>query len=184
MPCLPQASSRSLSIGNFDGILASGATACDLGSLRFIDAYGLVGLACALQAGRTEDPALEVLPPKRGSTRDHLAAMGFDDFLDELATERMSETRDRAQDSSVVVPLAKAPSSTGEQPVIDLLWEQLRDQVGPQILGALGETGLGGRMIVRSGGGKVDLSHGGQIASEVLSLPGTIVGLSLPLYPG
>jgi hypothetical protein len=280
MPCLPQASSRSLSIGNFDGVLASGATACDLGSLRFIDAYGLVGLACALQAGRTEDPALEVLPPKRGSTRDHLAAMGFDDFLDEPATERMSETRDRAQDSSVVVPLAKAPSSTGEQPVIDLLWEQLRDQVSPQILGALGESvwemvanaqehsgadglvmaqiytakrggeapdhddkvqvvigdtgrgiraslsqspdldpgddveaiemaleylvssvldpgrgqglsttheqiaGLGGRMIVRSGGGKVDLSHGGQIASEVPSLPGTIVGLSLPLYPG
>jgi hypothetical protein len=206
--------------------------------------------------------------------------MGFDDFLDGLAMPRMPETQDRAEDSSVVVPLAKAPSSTGEQPVINLLWEQLRDQVSPQILDALGESvwemlanaqehsgadglvmaqiytakrggeppdhddkvqvvigdtgrgiraslsqspdldpaddaeaiemaleylvssvldpgrgqglsttheqiaGLGGRMIVRSGGGKVDLTHGDRLATEVPWLPGTIVGLSLPLYPG
>jgi hypothetical protein len=140
MPCLPQANWTSLTISNSDAALSAGEPTCDLGSLRFVDAYGLVALACALEAGSVETPDLEVVPPKRGSTRGHLTTMGFDDFLDELAIPRMSESQNRAEDSSVEVPLAKAPSSTGEQPVINLLWEQLSDQVGPQILAALGEA--------------------------------------------
>jgi hypothetical protein len=280
MPCLPQANWTSLTISNSDEALSTDEPACDLGSLRFIDAYGLVALACALEAGKLDTPGLKVVPPKHASTRSHLGTMGFDDFLDGMAIPRMSDSQNRAKDSSVVVPLAKAPNSTGEQPVINLLWEQLSDQVSPQTLAALGESvwemlanaqehsgadglvmaqiytakrggeapdhddkvqvvigdtgrgiraslsqspnldpaddveaiemalqylvssvldpgrgqglsttheqiaGLGGRMIVRSGGGKVDLTDGGRTATKVPWLPGTIVGLSLPLYPG
>lgn len=44
--------------------------------------------------------------------------------------------------------------------------------------------GLNGRMIVRSGNALVDIDHAGTTDRKVASLPGVIVALSLPLYPG
>ncbi|HXQ88028.1 MAG TPA: ATP-binding protein, partial [Solirubrobacterales bacterium] len=45
-------------------------------------------------------------------------------------------------------------------------------------------TGLGGKMVIRSGAGKVVVENGDRQREEVPGLPGTIVALSLPLYPG
>lgn len=41
-----------------------------------------------------------------------------------------------------------------------------------------------GRMIVRSGEARVSITAAGQIGEPVPFLPGVIVALSLPLYPG
>jgi len=43
---------------------------------------------------------------------------------------------------------------------------------------------LGGRMIVRSGSGRISLQPDRRVEERVPPLSGTIVGLSLPLYPG
>lgn len=44
--------------------------------------------------------------------------------------------------------------------------------------------GLQGRMIVRSGDALVEIDRAGRTDRQVASLPGVIVALSLPLYPG
>jgi hypothetical protein len=49
--------------------------------LEFIDAYGLVGTACALRVALAEDPDLPVYAPLNEAVSSHLSAMGFRDFL-------------------------------------------------------------------------------------------------------
>jgi len=179
------------------------------------------------------------------------------------------------------VPLRSAADAGGEQAISQLLWDQLRDRVDPQVLAALGEgvwemvanalehsgadasvmaqvyrtarfgqppdhddkvqvvigdtgrgiraalasspayaprsdleaielalqylvssvhedpgrgqglsttaehvVGLGGKMTIRSGEGKLTIAGEEREAETVTALPGTIVSLSLPLYPG
>lgn len=41
-----------------------------------------------------------------------------------------------------------------------------------------------GRMIVRSGSGRVSITASGLVETTVPYLPGVVVALSLPLYPG
>jgi hypothetical protein len=64
-----------LTISSFDAALSVGQGGCDLRRLRFIDAYGLVGTACALRAARSSLD--DVLPPDLAATRSHLATMGL-----------------------------------------------------------------------------------------------------------
>lgn len=51
MPTLPRGSV--LTISRFDDALVVNASECDLRALAFIDAYGLVGTACAVRAALT-----------------------------------------------------------------------------------------------------------------------------------
>jgi len=41
-----------------------------------------------------------------------------------------------------------------------------------------------GRMVVRSGSARVSITDGGRTYEDVPSLPGVVVAVSLPLYPG
>jgi hypothetical protein len=279
MTSLP-GSSSALSISNFDRALKGNAV-CDLGSLKFVDAYGLVGLACVIGGALRSGDDVEIVSPRRSTMQSHLAGMGFDDFLDQVGRPRMLGVGHKAEVSGVVVPLRSAADSGGEQAIVKLLWEQLRDEAGPQVLEAIGEgvweivanalehsesdayvmaqvyssarggvapdhddriqvvigdvgrgirdslasspvhdpatdveaielaleylttsihddpgrgqglsttreqvDGLGGKMIVRSGAGKVSIAGGEARAETVAALQGTIVALSLPLYPG
>jgi hypothetical protein len=206
--------------------------------------------------------------------------MGFDEFLNEIGQPELGSSA-TAESSGVVVPLRSALDSGGEQAVSQVLWGQLRDQVGPQILAALSEgvwemmanglehsgsdasvmaqvyrksrhgippdhddkvqvvigdagrgiraslasspkyepasdieaidlaleylvssvyddpgrgqglsttleqvTRLGGKMVIRSGAGKVTVEADERRHEAVPELSGTIVALSLPLYPG
>ncbi|HET7445340.1 MAG TPA: ATP-binding protein [Solirubrobacterales bacterium] len=268
-------------MSNFDGQLESELTQCDLSSLKFVDAYGLVALACAMNGGLRSGDDFELIPPSRASMRGHLAGMGFNEFLGDLGKPRMTGVGRKVDASDVVVPLSSAMDSGGEQAIVAMLWEQLQDQVGPQILDAIGEgvwemvanalehsgadacvmaqvyradkggtppdhndrvqvvigdvgrgirdslasspahdpetdleaidlaleylvtsvhddpgrgqglsttleqvTSLGGQMIVRTGTGKLSVKDGRRHAETVAPLAGTVVALSLPLYPG
>jgi hypothetical protein len=276
MPNLPL-SKRSLTISSFDGSLVSGGTACDLRRLKFIDAYGLVGVACAMRAAGDYDLVL----PSATKSRAHLSTMGLRDFLAVMGAADGLPARPIADNPDVVVPLQPTADSGGAQALSNLLWEQLADHVAPQVLNAIaegvwemvgnalehsgtdalimgqvyrvdhggeppdhddrvqvviGDTGrgirqsfvdtgahspasdleaieialeylvtsviddpgrgqglfttmeqvveTGGRMIVRSGAARVSITDTGRVPESVPFLPGVIVALSLPLYPG
>lgn len=138
MPALPRAS-KALTIRSFDSELDPLASACDLEPLKFIDAYGLVGTACALRVALAESPDLEIRPPSHKSTAAHLTAMGFRDFLSAFDRSSLLPEESAADASDVVVPLRGAADSGGEEALSHLLWGQLRDHVAPQVLQAVVE---------------------------------------------
>jgi hypothetical protein len=280
VPVIPSAT-RKLTISDFDSALDPMASACDLKPLAFIDAYGLVGTACALRVAFAADPDFPVQMPRSESMNGHLAAMGFADFLAEAGRQASATTSAAFDASSVVVPLQSAADSGGEQALSQLLWGALRDHVHPQVLETITEgvwemvgnalehsgsdalvmgqvylskrggeapehddrvqvvigdvgqgirasflatgvrkptddreaidlaleylvtsvaddpgrgqglsttmeqvVGLGGRMVLRSGSAKVSIEAGRKHEEAVPGLPGVIVALSLPLYPG
>jgi hypothetical protein len=279
MPTLPYGSS--LTFSRFDDALDATARVCDLRPLRFIDAYGLVGTACALRCAFDDDPNLTVLAPDNESTREHLAAMGLRDFLALSGRSSLLPSETKVDAPTVVVPLRSTSDSLGAEQLSHLLWGQLHDKVDPQVLQAVTEgvweivgnalehsgsdalimgqvyradrggkppdhedtvqvvvgdvgrgilasfleTGvkhpqddieaiglaleylvtsvpddpgrgqglsttleqvlaLGGRMIVRSGAGKIVIDKDGRHDEHVRRLPGVLVAVSLPLYPG
>lgn len=268
-----------LSLGRFDVALRADRSVCDLSDLTFIDAYGLVGTACALRTAVTVEAGIEVRLPSRSGTNSHLGAMGFGVVLEQLGqADRWGPPE--AHRGDVVVPLRTASDAGGAQKLSHLLWAQLEPHAGPQILAAVTEgvwemvanalehsgvdalimgqvytsrngglppdhddrvqvvigdsgrgirasfqeagkrrtsddilaiehaleylvssvddpgrgqglhttmeqvVGLRGKMVVRSGSGKVTLDASGRHSERVQALPGVIVALSLPLYPG
>jgi hypothetical protein len=270
-----------LTISSFDATLEAGLRECRLDSLSLVDAYGLVGMAIAVRAGLAGGEKVEVTGPARPGMREHLAAMGFDDFLRQIGHSVLEAEAETMESSGVVVPLRSAADAGGEQAISQLLWDQLRDHVDPQVLAALGEGvwemvanalehsgsdasamaqvyrtsrygrppdhddkvqvvigdvgrgiraalasspdyapgsdleaielaleylvssvhedrgrgqglsttaeqvgGLGGKMVIRSGESKLTIAGEERSAAAVPSLPGTIVALSLPRYPG
>jgi len=280
MPVVPSGA-RTLTIGDFDQRLDPKARACDLTSLKFIDAYGLVGTACALRVALAGNRKLPIQVPKSKNMQAHLAAMGFQEFLSQEGHPSMLDRQDAFDASDVVVPLRSAKNAGGEQALSHLLWGQLRDYVHPQVLGAItegvwemvgnalehsgsdalvmgqvylskrggkapdhddrvqvvvGDVGQGiresflasgaqepaddleaidlalqylvtsvvddpgrgqglsttmeqvvdlqGRMVIRSGEGKVSIDEARTTKEGVPRIPGVIVALSLPLYPG
>lgn len=281
MAALPKAKARVLTLSGFDDALDPRAHACDLNDLTFIDAYGLVGTACALRAALAEEPDLPVRPPSSDGMGAHLTAMGFRDFLSESGRSDLLPAQSAFDASDVVVPLSGAADSGGAQALSHLLWGQLRVHVDPHVLEAIAEgvwemvanalehsgsdallmgqvyranrggrapdhddrvqvvigdtgrgirasfletgvrspsddlaaielaleylvtsvpndagrgqgmfttmeqvVGLQGGMTVRSGTAKVSLDSAGRRHETVPLLPGVIVALSLPLYPG
>jgi hypothetical protein len=252
---------------------------CNLRSLLFIDAYGLVGTACALRAASSPDPPA-VLLPHAPATQSHLSAMGFRAFLETIDGNAGLPATPAITAPDVVVPLRSTTDAGGAQALSNLLWEQLRDHVAPQVLHAItegvwemvanavehsgtdalimgqvyrvprgtppdhddrvqvviGDAGRGiresfldtgthtpatdleaihlaleylvtsvaddpgrgqglfttmeqmletqGRMIVRSGEARVSITGAGRVDESVPFLPGVVVALSLPLYPG
>ncbi len=138
MPTLPNGA-RKLTISDFDSALSLEAAACDLSPLKFIDAYGLVGTACALRIALADDPDLPVRVPTNKNMKAHLTAMGFQNFLSEEGHASLLRPDPAFDASDVVVPLRSAVDSGGEQALSHLLWEQLRDHVHPQVLAAITE---------------------------------------------
>jgi hypothetical protein len=272
---------RKLTISNFDRELDPKAEGCDLTPLTFIDAYGLVGTACALRSALREQTSLPIEAPSNEATRSHLSAMGLRDFLEGFGRAALLPESPTFDASDVVVPLRSGTQSGGEQAASHLLWEQLQNDVSPQVLAALAEgiwemvgnalehsgsdplimaqvysgkrgargvnhdnrvqvvigdsgrgiresflatgahrpasdveaielalqylvtsviddpgrgqglsttmeqvIGLQGRMVVRSGAAKVSIEASRTRKENVPELQGTIVALSLPLYPG
>jgi hypothetical protein len=126
MATLPADATR-LTISNFDLALRPEAETCDLSSLRFIDAYGLIGTANAIRIATSNGEQISVRAPKRIAMKEHLAAMGLDEFLNETGLPELGGAAMTVETSGVVVPLRSASDSGGEQAVSQVLWEQLRD---------------------------------------------------------
>ncbi len=137
MPALPHASS--LTISRFDGALDVDARTCDLTPLTFIDAYGLVGTACALRSAIADDPSVPILAPANENANAHLTAMGFRSFLSGIGHASLLSSEPTLAAPAVVVPLRSTTNSTGAQELSHLLWAQLSDQVDPQVLNAITE---------------------------------------------
>lgn len=278
MAVLPR-SKGALSIATFDAALQDMRSTCDLSGLTFIDAYGLVGTACAL-CSASIDVSVPLVLPQAKNARAHLATMGFGDFLLMTLGQHVDlPVSPPTSREDVVVGLQATADSGSAQALSNLLWEQLSGNVSPQVLNALGEgvwemianalehsgtdaiimgqvyrtprgtppdhdnrvqvvigdTGRGirnsflatgshapvsdtaaihlalkylvssvadpgrgqelsttmdlvletqGSMVVRSGAGKVTITEQGRTDASVPFIPGVIVALSLPLYPG
>lgn len=138
MPTAPRRS-KSLSIGTFDQRLDPEARCLDLSNLAFVDAYGLVATACALEAALRERRPFSVIPPVSKRARGHLTYMGFRRLLERYDLERELPERPAATASEILVPLQSAEAAGGVEAMSLLLWGQLRDHVSPQVLEALGE---------------------------------------------
>jgi len=138
VPTLPHAAA--LTISRFEDALDTNASSCDLRPLTFVDAYGLVGTACALQAALSDTPSLPIYPPDNTGAGNHLVAMGFRDFLLGAGRSLDLPSSPAFDASSVVVPLQSTTDSGGAQALSHLLWAQLQNHVDPQVLGAIAES--------------------------------------------
>jgi hypothetical protein len=74
-----------LDLSSFDRAVASdedGVACVDLTDVSFIDAYGLVGLACYVASASGQGLAIELLVPKSDDVRSYLARMHLTEVLD------------------------------------------------------------------------------------------------------
>jgi hypothetical protein len=127
---------RSLTIASFDGSLKDRAPSFDLSGLRFIDAYGLVGSACALLAAIEDGAPPNITTPAEKQVRSHLALMGFRDFLLDIGYDADLPSATQPARPDVLVPLAKLRGNIGAQHLSELLWSSLRQHAEPQVLDA------------------------------------------------
>jgi len=104
--------------------------------LTFIDAYGLVGTACALLAAIDEGDRPPIENPVREQVRTHLALMGFRDLLGELDYATDLPEAHPPERPDVLVPVAKLDRQLAAEQLSHLLWEQLRQHADPQVLNA------------------------------------------------
>lgn len=137
MPVLPVAK-RALSLATFDRSLTATAQICDLSGLRFIDAYGLVGLSCALLAGDADSP-VPLTVPTHEQARSHLALMGFRDLLIDLGYRPDLPEATAPERPDVLVPVARLSGHIAAHHLSELLWEQLRRHADPEVLETAGE---------------------------------------------
>lgn len=130
------AGGRSLGLTTFDGQLQAGAPSCDLSELRFIDAYGLVGAACALlAAAKAGHPPIEY--PGQRQVCEHLTRMGLRDLLRQLDYPVVLPDSAPIERPDVLVPLTRIDRVFGAEQLSHLLHEQLRDHADPQVLEAI-----------------------------------------------
>ncbi len=135
LPC-----GRSLTLSNFDRNAGEGGDLCDLSSLVFVDAFGLVATACSLLARDYAAQSTTLRWPKAAATRSHLSAMGFMAFAAELGYGPVPDDVKVIDDRpDVVVPLTLVRDIGAAEKLSHLLWAQVRDQVDPAVLEALGE---------------------------------------------
>ncbi len=121
------AGGRSLSLTTFDRRLTAGTTSCDLSEMRFIDAYGLVGTACALLAAASAGTRPPIKYPDQSQVCEHLARIGFGELLRQLDYPMvLPETMPIAR-PDVLVPLTRIDRVFGAERLSHLVHEQLRD---------------------------------------------------------
>lgn len=137
MPTLPRG--RTLTFTSFDRKLDEGSEACDLSQLAFVDAYGLVGIACALMAADHSCPEKHLVWPSASQRRAHLDAMGLTRFLAEVSGAATDAGRTVGHFPEVVVPLTFVTDSSVAEQISHLLWAQVRGSVDPSVLQALTE---------------------------------------------
>lgn len=132
MATLPQG--RALTLSQFDRRLNE-ASRCDLSELTFVDAYGLVGTACALLAAGNRGETPRVLLPQ-GPTAGHLTRMGFIRFLGAIG---LADGVEPPHHPHVVVPLEVVHDVNAAEKISHLLWASVRQHVDPSVLQALNE---------------------------------------------
>ena len=131
------AGGRSLGLTTFDHRLQAGATSCDLSELRFIDAYGLVGVACTLLAAAKAGDHPPIEYPGQSQVCEHLTRTGFRDLLRQLDYPVVLPEAAPIERPDVLVPLTRTDRVFDAEQLSHLLHEQLRDHADPpQVLEA------------------------------------------------
>jgi hypothetical protein len=244
-------------------------------ALRFVDAYGIVGTACAILAAGRETQLPDLRLPAAATTQRHLDSMGLTRFLKQsgypydvepepidspdvlVPLTPITTIHDAEQLSHLLVEQIEGEASAEViEPLTEGLWELVANALEPSgeqamLMGqvytngqppfhdghvqiAVGDIGHGirqsflrsgtrtptsdhaaiklaleylvssipdkgrgqglwttlegvtamdGTLVVRTGGARVATSRAGSKAAVVPELPGTLVGISLPLYP-
>jgi hypothetical protein len=117
-------SGKTLTLQSFDRALAHTSKTCDLSELRFADAYGLVGTACALLSAGAQGALPDLRVPRELSTQQHLDAMGLTKVLQE-AGYPFEEVADPIDKPDVLVPLTRIETIHAAEGLSHLLFEQL-----------------------------------------------------------
>jgi hypothetical protein len=139
MPTLPAGRGLILGLSTFDARLRSEGTTCDLTDLRFVDAFGLVGAACAILGALEAQRRPSVELPVREPVRRHLAGMGFVRFLAQLGYDVSDAEGPLNPHQNVVVPLSLISDHSDTERLSNLLWAQVRNHVDAQVLATLSE---------------------------------------------
>jgi hypothetical protein len=128
-----------LGLSSFDTHLRGRDGVCDLSDLRFVDAFGLVGSACAILAACEGGSRPRVELPGRPRVRQHLAGMGFIRFLQETGFSTGAEAGPLNEHEDVVVPLSFISDHSDTERLSNLLFAQVRDHVDPPVVDTLAE---------------------------------------------
>jgi anti-sigma regulatory factor (Ser/Thr protein kinase) len=268
-------SGRSLTLGSFEAALANRGPYCDLSDLTFIDAYGIVGTACALLSSGSLAQLPDLQLPDLDGPRQHLDSMGLTGVLKQ-AGYPFGHDPITIDKPDVLVPLTAMTGIHAAEQLSHLLVEQIGDIAAVEVIEPLteglwelaanalehsgqhallmgqvyadghaphhdgwvqvvvgdigkgirrsfldsgtqspqsdmaairlaleylvssvpdrgrgqgltttaeGVTRWGGTLVVRSGQARIDVTRAGQRARVVSDLPGTLVAITLPLYP-
>lgn len=138
VPTLPRG--RKLTFSAFDRQLSPSSRVCDLSDVLFVDAFGLVGTACALLAAEQAGDSPTIKWPSRPQVREHLTGMGFNEFAASIGYEVPQAGAAPIEMPTVVVPLARVDSYSAAERLSHLLWAQVRNSVDPDVLEALSES--------------------------------------------
>lgn len=273
MASLPRGSVITMS--RFDRCLVPGAECCDLSSLTFIDAFGVVATASSILAAANAGDLPRVALPAAPQMLKHLTGMGLLHFLRDIGVPFEPDAAPINR-GDVVVPLTRISNVFEAEQLSELLWanaarwdaqvlEVLTEGLWELAANALehsgadamlmgqvyergeppdhdgrvqiviGDAGRGirasflegstrspatdidaielaleylvssvpdpgrgqgltstveqtteleGKVVIRSGGGRVIVDRAGSSAKMVEPISATVVGISLPLYPG
>lgn len=124
-------------MSRFEGCVVADAEECDLASLTFIDAFGLVATASSILAAAETGQIPSVILPTAPQVLAHLAAMGFGQFLRDVGqADEMGVAPSVRAD--VVVPLTRVTTVFEAEQLSQLLWANAA-RWDPQVLEALTE---------------------------------------------
>jgi hypothetical protein len=126
----------------------------DLERVDHVNLYGLMGMAVAVMAAKSDGLAISIAPPKDSSACNFISRLGFDRFIRDVADVQCEmDLTSSQQPGHVLVEMRLFRSGDELQPLYDLLEDRLAGVAGPQSHSALIEAlwELGGNAVEHSG---------------------------------
>lgn len=111
-----------------------GVACIDLSDVSFIDAYGLVGVACCIASAAGDGLAVELLLPEREDVRSYLARMHLDgvfDTYDVRVDGALAKVNERDRRDSLI-EFGTFQDSYGSDRLASFIWERLDDHAHPR----------------------------------------------------
>lgn len=141
-----------LDLPSFDGALVpdddSGTAVIDLTRVTFIDAYGLVGLACCIAVAAGEGHTVQLRLPVSDELQTYLARMHLGELIDRYDVEsygNLPEVRELDRRDSLI-ELQSFHDVHGSDRLAAFIWDRLvgraDNEVVTQLYEATGELGL------------------------------------------
>lgn len=131
-------------LSNFDTGLHHNGSQINLTYLKFVTAYGLVGLACVIAQNAEAGFTTTIQLPESSGVDHYLSRMGFQRILDkyECLIFRNLTSVNSANLSDRLLELQVFEGSSGVRKLSELVWHRLDGRISPQSLTAI-DVGLG-----------------------------------------